>query len=526
MKFILSSCVVSFVCATMVTPSLAAISYTGGILFEDFDSLPTSGISDFYENDSDVVEWGFQRSLDDASGGTSGWEGTQVAGSQVNGSTNGMHLNAITAAGSSTAGTVGSAGTGNGDQAIYTLASASFTPAMGVEVVNNSGAALNSISISFTQEIWRIAGDNSSGSTAGVQNIMPAEWGTTDTGVGSSDFLTATTGFTAVTDLNLVGNTPNLGDAAVFVDGNDAANQVSRSATINFGTPLNVGESFFLRYTDFNDPGRDASIAIDNLLISDTPLPDLSVEVDRISGNITLMNSGSAGGPGLIRGYSITSDSGALNASPANFKSITNNYDAGNPGPDQIDADDDWTILTDENDGSSDLSEYQFGGSPGDGASIAVGQSVVLGQGEGAWIPTPEGDLEITVTLADGFQINVPVNYTGNGGNELDRSDLNHDGMISGLDWTPFINNHMADLSAFSEAQQYARGDLDGDGDNDVDDFLTFQADYDLVNGSGSFAAMLQSVPEPSSLFLLSLATIGWMASRPKRSSQFSSCHN
>lgn len=431
-----------------------------------------------------------------------------------------MHLNAITASGSSTAGTVGSAGEGtlgggDNERGIYMLASASFTPAMGVEIVNNSGGPLASAMISFTQELWRTSGDNASGSEAGVQNVLPAEWGTTDSGVGSSNFLTATTGFTAVTALDLTSNTPVLGDAAVFIDGNDASNQVARSATINFTSPIGVGESFFLRFTDFNDPGRDASLAIDNFSFS---TPGLFAEVDRITGAITLTNSALAGGPILLQGYSLTSDLGALNASVANFKSITNNYDAGNVGPNQIDADDDWTILSAQSDGSDNLSEFQFGGSPGDGASIAIGQSVVLSQGDGAWIPTPnEGDLELTIKLPGGDDRLIPISYTGNGGNPLMRSDLNHDGAISGLDWTEFASNHVADLSSFSAAQQYVRGDLDGDGDNDATDFLIFQSDYDFANGAGSFQAMLSGVPEPSSLLLLTFAAIGWLASRSSR---------
>ncbi len=85
------------------------------------------------------------------------------------------------------------------------------------------------------------------------------------------------------------------------------------------------------------------------------------------------------------------------------------------------------------------------------------------------------------------------------------RSDLNGDEDITLDDWIIFTSYHLADLSGLSDPSLF--GDLDGDGDNDYLDFRLFQLDYDAYNGSGSFQAMLATVPEPMSA--LSFTAVG-----------------
>ncbi len=81
------------------------------------------------------------------------------------------------------------------------------------------------------------------------------------------------------------------------------------------------------------------------------------------------------------------------------------------------------------------------------------------------------------------------------------RSDLTGDETIDVADWTLFAAYHLVDLSQLGDPADY--GDLDGDGDNDFTDFRLFQADYDRLNGDGSFAVMLDAVPEPAALALI-----------------------
>jgi hypothetical protein len=57
------------------------------------------------------------------------------------------------------------------------------------------------------------------------------------------------------------------------LDGNSAANQAARSFTFA-GINLAVGSSLYLRWQDFNDVGNDAGLAIDNMTISATAVPE------------------------------------------------------------------------------------------------------------------------------------------------------------------------------------------------------------------------------------------------------------
>ncbi len=92
------------------------------------------------------------------------------------------------------------------------------------------------------------------------------------------------------------------------------------------------------------------------------------------------------------------------------------------------------------------------------------------------------------------------------------RSDLNVDGFITVADWIILRDNNLVDLSSLNPAQQYLLGDVDRDGDNDLDDYDMFISDFESANGAGAFAAMIRGVPEPSSLLLIALGCIGLTA--------------
>lgn len=235
----------------------------------------------------------------------------------------------------------------------------------------------------------------------------------------------------------------------------------------------------------------------------DYAMPTLTV--DRITGAMTLDNLSSTVAMG-IRGYSITSASGAL--VEENWLSISDNYDAGNSGP--IDIDDEWTKLTAAG-GRYDLSEYEFGG---DGGTLGASVQLALSEGDGTWLPTYNEDLEATLVYPDGTQQKIFVTYTGNGGEPLPRSDLNHDGSLTGDDWLIYIAHDLTDVSGMSPAEAYSLGDINLDLLINAVDFQLFKADYNAANGPGSFEAMLQSIPEPSSLILLGFGVFGLAAVR------------
>ena len=246
-----------------------------------------------------------------------------------------------------------------------------------------------------------------------------------------------------------------------------------------YGTPVNGGPDGYIDNVDFR---------VTNIL------PALNVTINRADGSMTLSNQ--TGGAEQISGYSITSAFEGL--APANWRSIADFYDAGNPGPNQVDAAHNWTELTNPS-AHGDLSEADL--AAGTGASLANGRTVNLGNA-GTWIRTYNEDL-VFQYVSGGQVVDGIVNYIGNGNNAFEFGDLNTSGTITGADWTIFRTNQHADLSGLSLAEAYRQGDLDGDLLNNHSDFALFKAAYEAANGSGSFAAMLAGVPEPRSILLV-----------------------
>ncbi|MGD9632010.1 MAG: sorbosone dehydrogenase family protein [Pirellulales bacterium] len=79
-----------------------------------------------------------------------------------------------------------------------------------------------------------------------------------------------------------------------------------------------------------------------------------------------------------------------------------------------------------------------------------------------------------------------------------DRSDINFDGVVDADDWVVFLTYNKTSLAGLTPDESHARGDLDGDIDNDFADFQIFRGDYNAIHGAGAFDALLAHVPEPS----------------------------
>jgi hypothetical protein len=220
----------------------------------------------------------------------------------------------------------------------------------------------------------------------------------------------------------------------------------------------------------------------------------VTLTVDRDTGALTLSNP-TAESVG-IRGYTIASAAGAIQPT-AITSPVTGHYDAPPMGDGSIDPDGDWQIT------SPGGSAAQFAEASLDsGGALAAGQSIVLSPADG-WLASPFEDLQLTLTLADGSTAPGAVLYAGL---PFARSDFNADGAINAGDWPALRDHHLTDLSGFSLAQGYVRGDLDGDLDNDIHDFRTFKADYEQANGPGSFARLNSRVPEPAAGCFLAIA--------------------
>jgi alpha-L-fucosidase len=88
--------------------------------------------------------------------------------------------------------------------------------------------------------------------------------------------------------------------------------------------------------------------------------------------------------------------------------------------------------------------------------------------------------------------------------------DLDLNGLIDLADWQLYAANLGADLSSETPAAAFQRGDMNGDGRNDLADFDLFVSAYDGAHGAGALASALH-VAEPSSAALVSLAAL-WLS--------------
>jgi hypothetical protein len=183
---------------------------------------------------------------------------------------------------------------------------------------------------------------------------------------------------------------------------------------------------------------------------------------------------------------------------PANWVSIADNYDNGNPGINQIDSAHAWSELTDLAT-HTDLSEADL--QTGDGATYGNGRTVPIGNAN-AWIKTPTEDL-VFQYISGGQVVDGVISYIGNGGNPWTVGDLNTNGAINSADWAIFRSNQHGDLSGLSFAEAYRVGDMNGDKLNNHADFVAFKAAYEAANGAGSFSLMLSGIPEPSTALLV-----------------------
>jgi hypothetical protein len=92
--------------------------------------------------------------------------------------------------------------------------------------------------------------------------------------------------------------------------------------------------------------------------------------------------------------------------------------------------------------------------------------------------------------------------------------DFNDDKVLDAVDWVTMRDN------GFATSQSYEDGDMNGDGNIDIDDFDLFRFSYEEENpGSGAFEAMVAAtaIPEPSSMMLLAAGAAGLGAWRKRR---------
>lgn len=163
--------------------------------------------------------------------------------------------------GSSTAGNVYSFGsTGSGDRALGSLGSGNTTSGGNfwylLGLSNGSAQSFDSFTLRFDGEQWRNGGNTSAQS-------LTLEYGFGAT-AGSVASWTATP-FTFTS--------PIATSSGGALDGNAAANRVAGlGGTVNLS--WQAGQTLWLRWFDANDTGSDHGLAIDNLSLSVTAVPE------------------------------------------------------------------------------------------------------------------------------------------------------------------------------------------------------------------------------------------------------------
>jgi beta-xylosidase len=90
----------------------------------------------------------------------------------------------------------------------------------------------------------------------------------------------------------------------------------------------------------------------------------------------------------------------------------------------------------------------------------------------------------------------------------VQRSDFDMDGDLDADDYIRLRTHHLAELQGDSPLETFAFGDVDGDLDNDYEDFRKFKDDYQRVHGAPALNALIKSngaIPEPAAINLLLL---------------------
>ena len=225
---------------TLMAPwAYGQVNFDGTAYTENFDGLvPTTGI------------FGPTAGVQTAIPGASGWSGAKLSGSS--GSATGL----VAGNGGGNSGGLYSLGTTDStERALGAVASGSNTMGFGVALTNTSGHTITSVTIRYTAEVWR--------SSTAQQNTLTFSYGLGSSGISATDYLT-NSGMSTYPSLDLVGPAPVGTNGAL--DGNVVPNAQLVTALID-GLNWENGSTLFIRWTDFDNGGSDAALAVDDFLI-------------------------------------------------------------------------------------------------------------------------------------------------------------------------------------------------------------------------------------------------------------------
>jgi hypothetical protein len=284
---------------------------------------------------------------------------------------------------------------------------------------------------------------------------------------------------------------------------------------IHVGNPSNWNSNFDGHVDEFSifngtlTPGQVGGLFFNNN-INQPVVFDPSFTVNRDTGEVVLNNNSNFAIE--VLGYTIRSASGALR--PTEWDTIAGRFDAPPVGDGSVDANDDWTVLTNT---SLNYSIEMSEGVPGtDGGTIAIGKVLNFGP---SWLKNPREDLVIDLLLDDGLGTikTYPAQYTGHGGAAYALADFDADGDVDLADWNTFRTAPAHSFTGKTLTEAYLNGDLDGDLDRDIADLNLFIKRFNAGMGAGAFERLVGSVPEPTSALLLALGCVMFAARSGRR---------
>ena len=228
--------------ASLFSPiGYSQVSFTGNYS-QNFDGLSNATVTNVFANSTFT-----QYAIPSTNNSTTGWSGARIF-------LNGTAATSLVADnGNGNSGAIYSYGTtSTTDRALGMLASGSNAFAVGAAFTNTSNATITSLTITYTGEFWR--------SSTSVQNVLTFGYGFSGGTANATNYLSDTS-LSALSGLDLVGPAPVASNG--LLNGNLSGNQTVFTSTIK-GIEWAPGSSLYIRWSDVNDLGNDAGLAIDN----------------------------------------------------------------------------------------------------------------------------------------------------------------------------------------------------------------------------------------------------------------------
>lgn len=241
MKFVPLLLSLALVSSTII----AQQSYTGGLLRQDFNTLPTGGTFDFQDIGLSNVKGPFQLTAPPVNAaGATGWSIYARVGSP---------LQFKVDAGSSTSAAAYSYGpSASSDRALGSLGG-THVANLGWRLINNTGQTLTQFTLTYRGEQWRVGGSANVNKLDFAYRITS----TLTTDIDGTSF-TFFPGLDFTSPLTVVGS-------GFAVNGNLTTNSSERSATVT-GINWPNGQMLILRWRDTDETGSDDGLAIDDVM--------------------------------------------------------------------------------------------------------------------------------------------------------------------------------------------------------------------------------------------------------------------